>query len=208
MSNDTLTAEANSWILDDPVAQAEKLRRERMRHFKLAKDLLLDKLGTETMDVLEVGGGPLPVSDTIRFRSRTVVDPLSDEYKKIAPCRDHIAGRAEDMKYTADFDLAIVTNSLDHVEDPKVAFAKIAKSLRRGGYAAIAGAEDNALTHPHEAHEHNLRADVVLDWAAEEFETVWKLTYAADGYRYGHVLYEGRRGQPAFALLLRKCTGY
>ena len=38
----------------------------------------------------------------------------------------------------------------------------------------------------------------------ENFETVWQLTYAADGFTYGWFPYEGRCGQPAFAWLGRK----
>lgn len=208
MSDTALKAEVASWIIDDRAAQREKLRRERIRHHKLVRDLLLDKLGTDEMDVLEIGGGPLPVSDLLRFRSRVVIDPLSDEYRAIAPCPDHVAMRAEDIAIREHFDLAIATNSLDHVASPHRVFDNMARALRHGGFIAIAGAEDNAITHPHEAHEHNLRADTIHRWADSAFETVWELTYAKDGYRYGHILHDGRRGQPAFAILLRRCTGY
>lgn len=207
-ASETLKAEVDSWVIDDPDRQAEKLRRERMRHYKLARDLLLDKLDTEDMDVLEVGGGPLPLSDLLPFRSRMVVDPLADEYRAIAPCLDHVAMRAEDLDAPGSFDLAIATNSLDHVDDPQLVTSNMAASLRAGGYVAIACAEYNAFTHPHPAHAHSLTSREVHRWLDHEFETVWELTNAEHGYRYGHVLYNGRRGQPAFALLLRKCVGY
>lgn len=206
-----LQAEVDSWVIEDPIAQAEKLRRERIRHYMLARNLLLDKLDTENMDILEVGGGPLPLSDVLPFKSRLVVDPLSDAYRAIAPCTDHLAIRAEELPlsmYMSAFDLAIVTNALDHVESPKKVAFVIQDALRAGGYAAIACATHNAITHPHEAHIHNLSADLVYGWFAKDFELVWRRSYEEDGFRYGHVSFNGRRGQPAFALLLRKCIGY
>lgn len=206
---ETLDAEVKTWLIPDEQERREKFRRERIRHHKLIRDLLLDRLGTEAMDVLEVGGGPMPVSDLLRFRHRVVIDPLSNEYRKVLPCPDHIAQEIE--KYSGPveyFDLAIATNSLDHVQDPCQAFLVMSNSLRPGGYLAIAAAENNAITNPHPAHVHNLTAGTIHRWADAEYETVWELNYAEHGYRYGWAEYEGRRGQPAFAILLRKCTGY
>lgn len=205
---DTLTAEAGTWVIDDPKVQTDKLRRERIRHYRLVHDLLLDKLGTHDMDLLEVGGGPLPVSDLIRFRSRVVVDPLSKEYRRVAPCPHHVAMKIEELELRSQFDLAISTNALDHVENPQVAVEKIRDALRPGGFFAVMCAENNAITHPHPCHVHNLTAELIHQWLDLDFETVRELTFRDHGYRYGWVEFEGRRGQPAFALLLRKCTGY
>lgn len=205
---DTLIAEAQSWVLDDAHVQADKLQRERIRHYRLVEDLLLDKLNTGQMDVLEIGGGPLPVSDLLSFRSRVVAEPLTETYRQIAPCPDHIAIKGEDIDLRWEFDLAIATNSLDHVENPRAVVKRVAAALRPGGFFAILCAENNAITHRHPAHAHNLTARLLHDWLDHEFETVRERNFLAHGYRYGHVLYEGRRGQPAFALLLRKCSGY
>lgn len=203
-----LVAEASSWLIKDPREREEKFRRERIRHYGLARALLLDRLGTDEMAVLEVGGGPLPLSDILRFRSRVVVDPLSKQYATVIPCPDHIALGAEGMRYESEFDLAIATNSLDHVLRPKVVLAAMNLALRPGGYMAIACAENNAITNPHPAHVHNLDADYVHRALDAEYETVWSLDFANDGFRYGWVKHQGRRGQPAFALLMRKCSGY
>lgn len=208
---DTLAAEVDSWLIEDPAAREEKFRRERIRHHKLVRDLLLDRLGTESMAVLEVGGGPMPVSDLLRFRTRLVVDPLSQEYSTALPCPDHLASQAEDMHELTDegeFDLVISTNALDHVENPSHVIANMDRALKSGGYMAIMCAENNAITNPHPAHVHNLNADFVHRLLDAEYETVWELTYAQHGYRYGWAPWEGRRGQPAFALLMRKCSGY
>lgn len=204
---DTLEAEVASWLIPDEALRLEKFRRERIRHYKLVRDLLLDKLGTEDMDVLEVGGGPMPISDLLRFRSRTVIDPLSDEYRKVIPCPDHVAMQAENWEWRGNdsFHLAIATNSLDHVENPSQVFYVMSRSITKTGYIAIAGAENNALTHPHPAHHHNLTSETIHHWADRNFETVWELNFKEHGFRYGWRSYEGRRGQPAFAMLLRRC---
>lgn len=205
---DQLQAEVDSWLIPDERARAEKFRRERIRHHKLIRDLLLHELGTHDMDVLEVGGGPMPVSDLLAFRSRVVVDPLTPDYASVVACPDHVDMKGEEMTYRQRFDLAISTNSLDHVELPQVVVNNIAAALRPGGYFAVACAEDNALTNPHPAHEHNLSAALLHRWLDAEFETVWELTFRQHGFRYGWVKYQGRRGQPAFALLFRKASGY
>lgn len=205
---DTLIAEAESWVLDDPHIQADKLQRERIRHYGLVKALLLDKLNTGQMDVLEIGGGPLPVSDLIPFKHRIVAEPLTDEYRQLAPCLDHRDLKGEEILFAEAFDLVIATNSLDHVESPRTVVNRVTLALRPGGFLAILCAENNALTHKHPAHAHNLTADLIKRWTARDFEVVHELTYLKDGFRYGHIFYEGRRGQPAFALLLRKCSGY
>jgi SAM-dependent methyltransferase len=207
---DQLKAEVETWNIEDEAERHEKIQRETIRHHKLVKDLLLDKLATHRMDILEVGGGPYPVSDLIQFRSRIVVDPCTDEYKKYFPCPDHINKKIEEIEFSwaEGFDLVIATNSLDHVDNVQSALYKIDSVLRPGGFAAIMCAENNALTNPHPCHEHNLTASKIHYYLDHAYETVWELTYEKDNYRYGWVEYEGKRGQPAFAILLRKCTGY
>lgn len=205
---DTLKAEVATWLLPDEQERRDKLRRERIRHYGLIRDLLLDRLDTHNLDVLEIGGGPMPVSDLLRFKSRIVVDPLSDEYRTILPCPDHVATKGEDLDLESQVDLVISTNSIDHCEDPEIVLANAVRALRPGGFLAIQCAENNAIVHPHDAHVHNITADWVHRRVDRDFETVMEHNWRDHGYRYGWVLYEGRRGQPAFALLLRKCSGY
>ena len=160
------------------------------------------------MRILEVGGGPLPLSDLLDFAERVVVDPLSDDYRKIAPCPDHVTMFAEDMTFVAEFDLAIATNSLDHTRTPEKVLDRMVTALQPGGWLAVAGAENNALTHPHPAHIHNLTGRWVRRRVERDFEIVVDRSFEREGYRYGWVPWQGKRGQPAFALLLRKCSGY
>jgi SAM-dependent methyltransferase len=205
---DTLEEEIKTWNIADDEKRAEKIRREKIRHYKLIKDLLLDKLDTHNMVIAEVGGGPSPVSDLLDFGYRNVFDPNTDAYKEYWPCRDHIAKKIEDVEIQEFYDLVICTNALDHVEKPATALLKMQEMLAPGGFLALLCAENNALTNPHPAHIHNLTSEWVHDYLDSNFETVWELNYANDGYRYGWAEYEGKRGQPAFAILLRKCTGY
>ena len=198
---DSLKAEAQSWVTPDSGLD-DKLLRERLRHYSLIRTLLLDKLPTHRWDVLEVGGGPLPVSDLLPFRSRVVVDPCSDEYRKIAPCPDHVEAEIERWATSRRFDLAISTNSLDHVRSVPEALKRMGALLRPGGYVAIFCNENNALHHPHPSHVHNVTlADIHRAFDAD-YETVME----RDDLRYGWVKVDGRRGQPAFAILLRGCV--
>lgn len=207
-SEDILAAEAATWLLENEFDRREKFRRERMRHYGLVRDLLLDKLDTHNMSVLEVGGGPMPVTDLIPFRYRDVVDPLTEAYSSVIPCPDHVPIAAEEMQYYREFDLVVTTNALDHVRDPAVVMWRIFMALKPGGFLAIECNENNASLHPHEAHEHDVTADWIHRTVDLDYETVWELNWAEHGYRYGWVLHEGKRGQPAFAMLLRKCSGY
>jgi SAM-dependent methyltransferase len=203
-----LEAEIATWVIDNPEERSEKLTRERIRHYGIVKALLLDKLPTHRMAILEVGGGPLPVSDLLPFRRRLVVDPCTESYRTIAPCPDHVDAEIERFALRQEWDLIIATNSLDHVQHVGAALKVMHRALRPGGYIAILCAENNALTHPHPAHEHNITARTIHAAFDADYETVWELDYENDGFRYGWVPFEGKRGQPAFALLMRKAGGY
>lgn len=206
-----LEEEVKTWCIADPKKRAEKMQRERIRHYKLVKDLLLDKLNTGEMHVLEIGGGPEPISDLIPFRYRLVVDPCTDAYSEFFPVPDHINDTGEawlhDLAEDA-FHLAIATNSLDHVREPVAVLSNMDKALAPGGFMAIMCAENNAITNPHPCHSINLTAKDIHRVLDQGYETVWELTYEKDGYRYGWREFEGRIGQPAFAILLRKVYGY
>lgn len=206
-----LAEEVKTWCIKDPEKRFEKLQRERIRHPKLIRDLLLDQLDTGSMHILEVGGGPEPVSDLLPFNFRVVVDPCTDEYREYFPCPDHLAEQAEhmgDSLWHDQFDLIICTNALDHVQDVSQVLSRIYRCLKPGGYFAVMCAENNAITNPHPCHTINLTAADLHRSCDKWAETVWELTYQRDGYRYGWAEYQGRCGQPAFAILFRKAVGY
>lgn len=207
-----LQAEVGTWCIEDEDARHEKLQRERIRHPKLIRDLNLHLLDTHLMEVLEIGGGPCPVTDFVECGRRMVVDPNTDFYARYfaLPESEHFTMRAEEMgdDFEERFDLIVCTNALDHVQSPVAVVDRIRKMTKPGGYVAIMCAENNALTNPHPCHVHNLTAKELHRWLDPEFETCWELTFGQHGYRYGWVEYQGKCGQPAFALLMRKCAGY
>lgn len=204
---DQLAAEAQSWVAPDSGLD-DKLLRERIRHPSLIKSLLLDRLPTHRFDVLEVGGGPLPLSDLLPFRSRIVVDPCTPSYREIAPCPDHWEATIEEWPDVCgdchSFDLVIATNSLDHVRNAKAALAAMDWTLRKGGYMAIACNESNAHHHPHPSHAINLTVGDIHRAFDAKYETVWQLDYEHDRFVYGWRRVNGRAGQPAFCWLGRK----
>lgn len=203
-----LLAEADSWCIEDAPRRLEKIQRERIRHYKLVKDLLLDKLDTSVMNVLEVGGGPVPVIELLECKYKSVIDPLTDEYAKYFSVPYHKNIKGENLAAKNHFDLIVCTNALDHVEIPELVVANMIKALKPGGYLALLCAENNAITNPHPAHVHNLVPELIHSYADNFCETVWELNYKNDGYRYGWVNYKGKVGQPAFAMLMRKVVGY
>ncbi len=205
-----LKDEVKTWCIEDDEERLEKYTRERIRHPKLIKDLLLDKLPTHLYNILEVGGGPEPVSDLLQFKSRIVIDPCTDEYRRFWPCPDHINATIEDVDLLQgdNFDLVISTNALDHVENPDQALFKIDEYTKSGGYIALMYAINNALTNPHPCHVHNLTPEWAHQQLDSQYECIWELNYDKDNYRYGWVKYEGLIGQPAFAGLFRKVVGY
>lgn len=208
---DRLIEEARTWCISDPEKRHEKLRRERIRHPQLIKDLLLDRLDTSNMRILEVGGGPEPLSDLLPFFFRVVVDPCTEEYARYFSVPDHLNEWAEDMgdsDWHNWFDLVICTNALDHVRDTLMVLSRIYRCLKPGGFFAVMCAENNALTNPHPCHAINLTSADLHRSCDRWAETVWELNYQKDGYRYGWTDYNGRCGQPAFAILFRKAIGY
>ena len=201
--SDSLKAEAQSWVAPDAGIE-DKLLRERVRHPGLIRTLMLDRLPTHRWDILEVGGGPLPVSDLLPFRNRVVVDPCTEDYRAIAPCPDHVDAEIERFSTMQRYSLVISTNSLDHVRSVPEALKRMDALLLRGGYMAILCAENNAFHHPHPSHRINLTlADIHRAFDAK-YETVHERSYQLDGFRYGWLRVDGICGQPAFAWVGRK----
>jgi hypothetical protein len=73
---------------------------------------------------------------------------------------------------------------------------------------AVLCCESNRFHHPHPAHAFDLDAPWLHRLIDADYETVHELTFDRDGYRYGWVPFEGKRGQKAFCVLARKCVGY
>jgi hypothetical protein len=74
--------------------------------------------------------------------------------------------------------------------------------MKPGAFFAHLHAIDNAHSHPHDAHAHDVNPELFREKLGTDFEQVWGLDYRQDGLVYGW------RFQPAFSGLYRKVTGY
>lgn len=200
--------EASTWLIDDPIKRREKAQRETIRYPYLAKQMGLNALDTSNMIVWDIGAGPLGgVSSVLNCKIRCCFDPLAKEYGKYFDTSNYVDRQGEEMSDELDLpDLVIITNALDHFENPKNFIYKLVDHMKPGAYFAQFHAIDNAITHPHPAHVHNVNPGWLHNLIDEDFETCWELKYPE--VRYGWVNYQGKVGQPAFCGLYRKVTGY
>lgn len=205
----TLVEEAKTWNIEDPVARAEKVERERIRYPKLIKDLNLHYLNFEDKKVVEIGSGPISVLSCLKVMEKTAIDPLIDEYKKFHRLAEDIdwlnACGEQHILGFAYADLVLIINALDHTRDPQCVIKEAIRILKPSGYLGIITCIDNAIHNPHPAHVHNIDAYKLHSMVDDTFETVHELK---DGYRYGWRHYKGKVGTPAMAWLGRKVTGY
>lgn len=192
--------EAETWLR--PESFADKKQRETIRYPLLAKQMGLTYLDTAKMVVYDVGAGPfggvssvIPTAYVIRF------DPLKKEYATIADVSSYENQQAEDIDYNKA-DLVIATNCIDHFENPNKFFAQLTKTMKPGAYFAHFHAINNAISHKHPAHVHNINPETVKRFLTADFECCWYLDYQHDNLTYGWLK------QPAFCGLYRKTTGY
>lgn len=198
----TQKAELDSWFSNDPVIERDKRIREIIRYPLLKKQMGLDYLDTSDMTIYDIGCGPFGgVSTVVRSASTYRFDPLVDEYKKHYPMTNAHTDKAEDMELDRA-DLIIVTNALDHFENPELFLSNLSRKMKPGSFFAHFHAIDNAYSHPHEAHAFNVNPELFHQFLDKDFEVCWYMDYRHDGLTYGW------RKQPAFSGLYRKVSGY
>jgi ubiquinone/menaquinone biosynthesis C-methylase UbiE len=169
----------------------------------------LDRISTFDKRVVEIGGGAVGVIYDLEAKERIIIEPLTDEYRDFFPCPYHVKAKGESMPLEdGSVDLVVITNALDHCENPAKVLSEAKRVLRAGGWLAIVNCVDLAEIHKHPGHIVNIDEFWFHNQIDSDFETVHELTYRKDGYRYGWVKYDGRVGQPAWAGLYRKVTGY
>lgn len=196
--------EARTWLMPDEKVRKEKAMREWIRYPWIKKCMGLDTLDTTDMVVFDIGAGPLDgVSSVLNCKAAFRLDPLADEYKKYFVCTNYRAVQAEKIeKELGKADLIIVTNAMDHFEDPTKFLYDLNKYCKPSCYFAHFHAINNAVTHPHGAHEHNINPEIVKGILNSDWEMCWNMDYQHDGLTYAWLK------QPAFAQLWRKVTGY
>lgn len=196
--------EADSWLSPDPKVRRDKEIRERIRYPLIKKQMGLANLDTSQMLVYDIGPGPFGgVSSVINYGSVIRFEPLMREYAKFYPLQDYNDAKAEDIgKRLEEPDLVIVTNALDHFQDPNKFMYDLRAFMKPGAFFAHIHAINNAYSHPHEAHAHNVNEEFFKKHLGEDFELCWQMSFQHDGLTYGW------RKQPALSQLWRKVAGY
>ena len=89
--------------------------------------------------VLQIGAGPNDVIDYWSNAERHALDPLAEEYRReFADLCDmavnYVAGVGENIPFADDsFDVIVIRNALDHVEDPYKVLAECYRTLKPTG---------------------------------------------------------------------------
>lgn len=206
--------EAESWIFSNKEGTKEEIReairakieREKIRYPMMIRQMNLHNLDTSNMVVFDIGcsitGGVssfLPSKQTLR------IDPLKEEYGKYVNVDSFINTQAENLKdKLSEANLVLVTNALDHFENPTQFLYDLVKYMQYGAFFCHFHALDNKFTHEHPCHQFNVNPKMFDEILSTHFEKVWGLDYNNDGLRYGWVQYNGKVGQPAFCGLYRK----
>lgn len=206
---DAQVAEIESWNISDAKARREKIERETARYPLLRRQMGLQLVDLTEKFVLEIGGGPIGVIADLHCGRKVILDPLADKYKKYWPCPSHAKGVGEAIPFeSGEVDVVVITNALDHCQSPEMVLHDVDRVLRPGGWLAVHNAIDLAAIHEHDGHIINLDEFWFHNQIDSGFETVHELTFRKDGLRYGWVNYDGKVGQPSWAGLYRKVTGY
>lgn len=105
-------------------------------------------IGT-TIDIIEVGPGPIGVVPFLNGQMKIAMDPLHDTYEiiksyaklrqsAIANGTTYIYGKGENIPYKDNsFDIYITDNVLDHVDNHKEFISEIRRVLKPGGVAYV-----------------------------------------------------------------------
>jgi len=202
-------AELDSWLIEDPEKRREKIEREVARYPKMRKEMGLGLIDLSNKNVLEIGGGPIGIIADLHCGKKTILEPLTEDYKKYWPCPYHLDGVGEAIPFkNGEIDLVVITNALDHCQTPEIVVHEIKRVLRAGGWLAVHNAIDLAAIHPHPAHIKNLDEFWFHNLIDFDFETVHELCYPKIRYGWVKSPYDGKVGQPCWAGLYRKVTGY
>lgn len=182
--------EALTWNIEDKVKRDEKIRREIARYPMMAKQMGLigryQCVDTSDMVIWDIGasctGG---LSKILPCKSRLCIDPNKDAYSKYFNVSNFSDEKGEDLKEKLNIpDMILITNALDHFQDPESFLNDLVKYMKYGAYFVHFHAIDNAIQHPHPAHKYNLNEEILNNIMNNDFELVWQMNYKDDGLVY------------------------
>jgi ubiquinone/menaquinone biosynthesis C-methylase UbiE len=118
------------------------LKEEVDRYKKKAEVLQQEWSGylnlNKNTKILQIGCGPEDVINYLSLGKRYAVDPLADFYKKKFNLDynglDLLQARGEELPFPDNsFDIVVLSNVLDHVENPEKVLSEAARILKKGG---------------------------------------------------------------------------
>jgi len=134
---------------------------------------ILEETGIgESSRLLDVGCG---ISTVLHFLpgERVGIDPLGKHYQRLYPYPTGITvrkGRGENIPFPdASFDAVFCSNVLDHVAEPGLTVAEIARVLKPGGHFLLSVELRDEQSDRDEAHPHSLSADDVANLTEGHF---------------------------------------
>ncbi|MCH2170485.1 class I SAM-dependent methyltransferase [Myxococcota bacterium] len=104
---------------------------------------ILEGLPGEELAVLDIGGGAgwqmnglSEMDPRVRFTQVVDIDPEAEERAR-RNGHDYFPGTIEEFEVNRRFDLVLMLNLIEHVEDPHAVLAKVASLLSPGGRALV-----------------------------------------------------------------------
>jgi SAM-dependent methyltransferase len=137
--------------------------------------------------VVDIGPGPLGFPDACPARVSIGIDPLAERFAQagllLRSEAVYLAGGAESIPLVSgSVDVVIARNSLDHVDDPRLALAEARRILRSGGTLILNFDVDHT---PTATEPHALDIDEVRSWLhgmTVVHEDAWDHPHGHDGH--------------------------
>ncbi|MBP7542708.1 MAG: class I SAM-dependent methyltransferase [Ignavibacteriaceae bacterium] len=127
----------DNWLSDSPNPEQREWTRELIRLHS-------------PQNTLDCGSGACSIL-TGTVKNITATDLLAEEYRKMLDYSQypHVsipkAIPTEELPFEDEFDLVIMSNALDHTQQPNVAFENLLKACKVGGMVIIQGFVDEAV---------------------------------------------------------------
>ncbi|MGF6253769.1 methyltransferase domain-containing protein [Ensifer sp. LBL] len=140
------------WFVDQPRFREEWLDEER-RTVDLQPEIyewFRSRSNVDDLKVLDVGSGVVSVLlGTFPKQNITTVDPLGALYPFVFDYEKHaipapLARGGEEMDFSEEFDIAHISNAIDHAQNPGLVFEKMMAAVKPGGYVIVQGLVDEA----------------------------------------------------------------